>query len=1139
MLRVRVLGGLAVDVDGVACPAPETARGRALLAWCALHPGAHPRAGLAAALRPDVLDRSARATLRQAIWSVRQALGDAADDVLVAERDRFGLRARDLWVDLLELRSLAAEGHVEDALALAAGDVLPELDDEWVLAERGTHRDEVGELLRRLADTAEAGGDLAVALRWSRRALDHDPLSERTARALMTRLAFAGDRPAALAVHRALGERLRRELGVAPSGATRELAERIRSGEEELPAAPPAQEASPRDAAAGPATIPLPPRLAEAPRTPFVGREDALARLRAAWEGVVAGGRRMVEVWGEPGIGKTRLARELAAEAHAGGAVVLLGWSDEEPLAPFHCFVEALGHAVRALPPSELRALTGPDAAHLARLVPELAERVRPAADASAPGGDGDERLRLFEAVAALLGGLSERAPLLLVLDDLHWADGPTRKLLRHVLRSARGPRRVLVLATCRDGGDAPVEAEREVGVDRIRLEGLDAAAAAELLGGAAPRRAADLAGRTRGNPFFLELFRSGAAEGDARELPAGVRDAIARSLASRSEPTRDVLTLAAVAGLDFDVAVLEAAAAGDADVLAALDEAALAGMIEEDPDVHGRFRFRHALVREVLYHQPGRVRRARLHLRLAGGLERGDRQVGAGRDAEVAHHRLSALPEGDPAEAVTAAARAAEHAARLLAYEDAADLCRRALASVPESAMDRAARAELLVALGEAEQRAGARDRARPPLVEAARMAREAGDGKLLARAALAHGGVGVVIGHPDTPTLELLRDALALLGEDDPLRPRILARLSTELYYADRDEAEELSARAVDRAREHRDPAALASALNARHVALWTPDHVAERLEIAAEMEEMALRAGDREQALQAHNWLVLDLAELGEMAAVASAVDAYERDVAGVRVPSYEWYVPLWRATLAMVEGRFDDAAALSDQARDSGRRAQDPNADLFWFLQRMVTEYETRTYDDLHLQRVHAQIAASPVPEAWRPWLPLLYAETGDLPAARRELETFAADGFAAIPADANWHVICDIAEAAAMVGERAWCELLYERLSPYAALQPVIARFVGTYGPVEFFLARLAAALGRDADAEHHFARALEAGARLGAASRLALTQERFGEHLLARGDTRGTDLLHAALERCTRLGLYARAERVRGTLQTA
>src|SRR3712207_985152 len=136
MLRIRVLGGLALELDGVAVAAPETARGRALLAWCALHPGSHPRAQLAAALRPDVLDRSARATLRQAVWSIRQALGDAADGVLLAERDRFGLRARDLWVDLLELRSLAAEGHAEEALVLASGELLPELDDEWVLAER-------------------------------------------------------------------------------------------------------------------------------------------------------------------------------------------------------------------------------------------------------------------------------------------------------------------------------------------------------------------------------------------------------------------------------------------------------------------------------------------------------------------------------------------------------------------------------------------------------------------------------------------------------------------------------------------------------------------------------------------------------------------------------------------------------------------------------------------------------------------------------------------------------------------------------------------------------------------------------------------------------------------------------------------
>ncbi|HEV2812175.1 MAG TPA: hypothetical protein VGW10_02885, partial [Solirubrobacteraceae bacterium] len=174
MLRIRVLGGLALEADGEPRPLPETARGRALLAFCALNPGAHPRGRLAAALRPDVLDRSARATLRQAIWALRQAVGDdGGTAAILADRDRFGLAEDEIWVDVLELRRLAESGATDAALELAAGELLPELDDEWAVAARGAHHDAVGELLARRAEEAAAAGDMAAAIARARRALEH------------------------------------------------------------------------------------------------------------------------------------------------------------------------------------------------------------------------------------------------------------------------------------------------------------------------------------------------------------------------------------------------------------------------------------------------------------------------------------------------------------------------------------------------------------------------------------------------------------------------------------------------------------------------------------------------------------------------------------------------------------------------------------------------------------------------------------------------------------------------------------------------------------------------------------------------------------------------------------------------------
>ncbi|HEX8086597.1 MAG TPA: AAA family ATPase [Solirubrobacteraceae bacterium] len=1174
MLRIRVLGGLALEVDGQPRPLPETARGRALLAFCALNLGSHPRARLAAALRPDVLDRSARATLRQAIWALRQAVGEDGDGgAIVADRDRFGLREDAVRVDVLELRALAEAGETAAALELAGGELLPELDDEWAVAARGAHHDEVGELLVRRAEEAAAAGDVASAVACARRALEHDPRSERAARTLMTRLAEAGDRPAALATYRTLGDRLRRELGVAPSPATRELAERIRAGEVfEPPAAeareggggavrsggagavrsggggavrsrgvgalrsggagatPPggAGEARSGGADEAPLRIALPARLREAPRAPFVGREAAMARLRAAWDGAAAGARRLVEVWGDPGIGKTRLARELAVEAHERGAIVLLGAAEEDPLSPFQPFVEALTHVCRELSDEELAAIAGPSARDLARLVPALGDRL-PDRDGAA---DGDDRLRLFEAVAQVLGALSRHAPVLFLIDDAHWADDPTLKLLRHLLRSARGPERILLLLTCRTGTAAPVRVEREINVERIRLQGLGPEEAHELLTATGclvdDQERAQIVERTEGNPFFLELF--GDADGGA--IPVGVKEAIEQRVAGLSDEAREVLVLAAVAGQAFDVTVLEGAARWD--VLAAVDEAVEAGVVEEDAEVFGRYRFRHALVRDVLYQEPSRVRRSRMHVHIARALE----QRG-GREAEVAHHLLAALPSGDALRAVTAAARAARRAGSMLAHEEAATLYRRALAAQPEGGLPDADRAEILIGLGEAEQRAGARDSARPALEEAAALAAKLDDGTLLARAALAHGGVGVVIAAPDPVTVRLLRDALALLDQDDPLRARVLARLSIELYYADRDEAEALSANAVALARRQREPAALAAALSARRVALWTPHHSEERLAVAAEMEENALRAGDREQALQAHNWLIVDLLELGEVAGVDAAIDDYERAAAEVGLPNYAWYVPLWRSMRAAMDGRWDAAQALAIEARDVGRRAQDANADLFWTIQEAHILIERGRFEEIDIARVQRDVAARD-DLAWVPWLAMLLAERGEAGEATALLERLAPDRFAVVEEDVNWHTLTELAEAVVGVGHVEWAAQVYERLLPHARLQAVVARAVATYGPASYFLGRLAATCGRWEEADAHFAAAIAANERIGAAPRLALAQEQRALVLRRRGAADRADaLLAEARAAYGRLGISRNDRGIGGSPLTA
>src|SRR4051794_25669127 len=310
---------------------------------------------------------------------------------------------------------------------------------------------------------------------------------------------------------------------------------------------------------------PLPAALARADEALFVGRAEVLRRLRDRWQdhGRAAGG--LVIVTGEPGIGKTRLAARFAAEVHAGGGVVLCGRADEENVWPYQAFVEALRHcaAHRRDLVADAR-LTPPAARALATLMPEVGST-------AAPERTEDERTRhhLFEAVVRLLLHTARPAGLLLVLEDLHWADAPTALLLRHLLRRAEGSR-VLVLATCRDGqpgeGGRLADLRRDTKLDTVRLGGFSPAEAADLVAAQAGPDAADPASVRRlcrvtgGNPFFIEELLSSPdlAPDEGLRVPTAVKQAIGGRLDRLPRASQEILTLAAVLGNQFDLMTLE-----------------------------------------------------------------------------------------------------------------------------------------------------------------------------------------------------------------------------------------------------------------------------------------------------------------------------------------------------------------------------------------------------------------------------------------------------------------------------------------------------------------------------------------------------------------------------------------------------
>jgi DNA-binding SARP family transcriptional activator len=677
MLLVRLIGEVALEADGAPLEPPASPRVRALLAWLALHPGAQPRSRVAGVFWPDVLETSARGSLRAALTALRGALGPAAAH-LVATRESVALE--DVVVDVRELDALLAAGELERAVQLGAGELLPGVDADWAHAEREEHRHRIAEAHARLT---RAGG--ARALAHARHWIALDPLSEDAARTLMAQLAAAGDRAAALTAFRALAERLRTRLGVAPSAQTRALADAVRHGE-----APPAASADV-----------LPPALAAGADGPFVGRGEELERLDEDLAATRRGICRLALVAGEPGIGKTRLAAQFARRAHECGALVLYGRATEDTLIPYQPFVEALRTHARA---DGAAAASAP--AELALLVPELA--------AGAGAGE-PNRYRLFEAVRELLAAWAAARPVVLVIDDLQWIDDASALLLRH-LATAHDRAPVLLLTTCSDRDLRPdhpltrvlADIRRERTVDRVVLAGLGEAEVRALAAAwtgepADEQRTAALCGATGGNPFLVEeLLRDGSAAG----VPQGVREVIASRLLRLSDDTRDTLVLAAVVGREFTLDVLARTSALDEErLLAAVDEALHTGLVCDDPARPGGYRWAHAVVRDAVYGELTAVRRSRLHAQVVTAFEALEGPPTDERLERLAYHCARAGALGTAARAVDYARAAGERALAKLAFEAAAVHFECALQSLALAGNDPEARAGLQRALADARE--------------------------------------------------------------------------------------------------------------------------------------------------------------------------------------------------------------------------------------------------------------------------------------------------------------------------------------------------------------------------------------------------------------------------------------------------
>lgn len=474
---------------------------------------------------------------------------------------------------------------------------------------------------------------------------------------------------------------------------------------------------------------------------PFVGRARELAELLADWHQTVLAGTRAVLIAGEPGVGKTRLAGEWGRQAYDQGAVVLYGRSDEDLGAPYQPFAEALRTLAPCVGTSRLRGLRGVEA--LLPLVPGLTDVLPDLA--APPHGDPDtERYALFDAVVALLGVASVEAPIVLVLDDLHWAAKPTLLLLRHLLRFGEHAR-VQIVGTYRSTDldrSHPLAAmladlHRDGSANRIALGGLDVDDVSTYVAEAGyddEELAHALASVTGGNPFFLiEALRHVDESGghwDPSTLPQGVREAVSRRLSRLPVESNKALAAAAVVGSQFPLGLVEQVVGQD--LVDAFDEACQAAILIEEPG--GRYRFNHAIVRQSLLAELASVRRMRLHQRIAATLET---MPGADDEllADLAHHYFECAWAGNALKAVEYCRRAADQAMTRLAYEGAADLYDHALHALEElddELPDRddqrvellVARCEALLAAGDVSSAAGAVSQLKEGTRDSARLA-------------------------------------------------------------------------------------------------------------------------------------------------------------------------------------------------------------------------------------------------------------------------------------------------------------------------------------------------------------------------------------------------------------------------------
>ena len=841
---------------------------------------------------------------------------------------------------------------------------------------------------------------------------------------------------------------------------------------------------------------------------PFAGRIEEAAVVRQLAVDARAGTLAAVTLVGEPGIGKTRLAVECARAAVGDGAVVLFGRCDHEVALPYQPVAQALGALVAGLPLVTLDAWGREFGVHLARLLPGVRRRL-PWLPPDPPGDPERNRHLLFDAVRGLLDLVLAVRPIVLIVDDLQWADRQTLQLLRY-LSGALAARPLLVVFTCR-AGEAPrgdegpaslfAHLRRHHTYREISLTGLDGATlrpVAFALAGDDAAESEALADRAAlesdGNPlFFVELVRhameTGGFAGDRADgLPAGVRDVCLQRVQRLGPRATEVLATAAVAGLDFGLD--EVTVALDADLDEVLD------VFADSMDVHllaegaeaGRFRFTHALIAAALVDNLGPLRAARRHIQLATALSALHPDPVGAHSPAVAAHLVAAGTLADR-RAVRACARAAgDHALAMLAPDEAQRWYETALALLPPGDAD-GTRRGLLLALGTAQHQAGVAS-FRETLLEAARLAAAAGDDDGLVAAALANNRGDRSRAHfVDAERIAVLRQAAAVSADVAPRaaasHARLLARLASELSH-DPDWRRRLaiSDEALSIARASGDRATIADVLRLRFEATRMPDTLQSRRAEAAELVQLAEALDDAGLKVSGHMTSARAALESGDVVSMDAHFAAAWSLRDEVRLPFV-----LWNTTSHVVERhtiRGDLAAAeqCAVELFSLGKQLGEPDAGAVLTHQMMLIRSAQGRIGE-EIPRIAAAWERYPHLVALRVTLAFAFAETGDLDRARELIDIDVDEEFAAHHRDLHWVVTMALAaRVASMCDHPEAARLLMPLLSPFPT--QLTYSGAGSTGPIAADLGRLCIVLGDYPAALAHLDIALDIARGMGA-----------------------------------------------------